>query len=676
MAVTLTVSQVRQALFRSCGHEPGDGEASSTAIGTIFHRVVGELLRPDSECNVESVLRDSDADLALWKSRLKSHAYDQLLGPLLTRQAGALDGRGLQVTSLWRAVQAACDWFAELWWEITAQGTKTVNQRDWFSAEQPLIREIRRPGWREPVAVVGQADAVLRIPATTTRCVIEYKLGQTSPVLDVGQTALYHLLLNGEHDLGSGSALAIVSFKPARAELTLPAVRVQEAQERLIELIGREAGVDVQKPAPPPVVVTPLPKPANPVPSVPQANAAADVPPAVKPEPALNPPIVSQVSPSNVVPTPSAPPAASPEWVAESMRQLLRTLRQSGAPCREIDTPVVGPTFARLFVFPERGVTARKVSAQAEQLHLHLKLPAPPNVSVVDGKIGIDLPRPDRVSIPYSTLRPALPAADGLTGSSRVPVGVDLSGQWQWIDFASSESAHALVVGTPGSGKSQWLRVAVASLLATNTPETLQLLLIDPKQNAFTFCKGSPFLRRPLVVPGHDDEPISEILQELTAEVVRRSGVMASSNSQSLGEHVRTTGRPLPRIVCVCDEYSDLLDGSGKEERKAIEHEFKRIAQVGRAAGVHLVLATQQPRANVITPAIRSLLPAKVTLRVSSAGESRIALGDDGAERLLGNGDLLYKCIGAAVRLQGAWLPTAEEPARAGAPERVTIAAS
>ena len=123
----------------------------------------------------------------------------------------------------------------------------------------------------------------------------------------------------------------------------------------------------------------------------------------------------------------------------------------------------------------------------------------------------------------------------------------------------------------------------------------------------------------------------------------------------------------MPRIVVVCDEFSALLNGATKTERAAIEHEFKQIAEMSRACGCHLVLATQHPRANVLTNSIRSLLPAKVALRVSSALESRIALEESGAERLLGHGDLLYKCVGNSVRLQGAWLPAADEAGFRGA---------
>lgn len=641
MAVTLTVSQVRQALQRANGFDPGDGQPSTAVLGTLFHRVVAELLRPESDCAIEAILRDMDPDLAAWKTRLQSHAYDRLLGPLLTQQAGLLQGQGPQVLGLWQAVRSACDWFGDLWWEFTGAGRTVADQRIWIGSEQPLVRELHRPGWREPVALIGQADALLRVPSRGACCVLEWKLGQTSPTLDLAQAALYHLILAGDAGTAGRTALAVMSFKPERSELTVDGSRLQEAQDRLMDLIGELA--DVVAPRSRSIGPTPTQN-VQPTSVASSTDGKANVTPPVR----------------------TSSPTELPTWVAERQTLLLRTLRQSGAACRDVGRPALGPTFARFFVFPERGVTVKKVTSQAEQIFLHLGLPSPPTMCVLDGRIGIDLPRPDRQSLSFAELHPHLPKVDARTGSARVPVGVDLSGTWHFLNLASSESAHALVVGTPGSGKSQWLRIAVASLMATNRPETLKFLLIDPKQNAFPFAKGSPFLLRPIVIPGREEVPIAETLHGLTEEMTRRNGLLAGSQSQSLEEHVAKTGHPLPRIVCVCDEYADLLDGSDTKERKEIEHEFKRIAQVGRAAGIHLILATQQPRANVLTPGIRSLIPAKVCLRVSSAGESRLALEANGAERLLGNGDLLYRCIGEPIRLQGAWLPGEQEPRGTG----------
>ncbi|WP_010581824.1 FtsK/SpoIIIE domain-containing protein [Schlesneria paludicola] len=645
MAVTLTVSEIRRALSRA-GGQPGDGAPSTAGIGTLFHRILSELLRPDSPCNVESVVRPLDADLSLWRKTLTRHAYDQLLGPLLTQQSAGLQSHGDKVESLWIAVCEACDLLAEMWWEITAQGRQPADQRSWFFAEQQVVREIQQAGWREPVAIVGQADAIVRVPQKSHWCVLEWKLGRASPEVDLGQACLYHLILENLTEINAKSALALISFRPERTETVFEQSRLVDAQQRLIDLIGHLAGV-----APG----------ANR--SVARNDGATQV--------GSNQTGANQVATSRSLarseqPIPAEirfkvttePPLQS--WANELKEVLLRALKQSGAGCRELKPPSIGPTFARYFVFPERGVSVRRVASQAEQLHLYLGLESPPNIAVVDGSIAIDLPRPDRVSIPFSELSRHLPSTDGLLGCSKIPIGVDLSGDWEWCDLAGSESAHMLVVGTPGSGKSQWLRAALASLLSTNHRETLQLLLIDPKQNAFQFARTSPLLRQPIVVPNPDDN-VSEILEGLISEMESRNRLFATASCQDLTQYVRHSGSSMPRIVCMCDEYADLLLQAERPERAAIERALKRLAGMGRSAGIHLILATQQPRRDIVTPAIKSLIGAKIALRVSSPIESRVALNESGAECLLGNGDLLYQCLGSPRRLQGAWLPSDEE---------------
>ena len=653
MTITLTVSEVRQALRQAAGQAPsGDGSPSTASLGTMFHRVIGELLRDDSANNIESVVRDLEPDLEEWKRVLVEHTYDQVLGPLLTNQSASLRDHGDQVMDLWTAVQDAVQWLAELWWQITENGTTTASQSDSFWIERQVVLDLQQPGWSEPVALVGQTDAVLRHPVASAWCVLEWKIGQTSPEIDLAQVCLYHLMLNGMNPTKTTSAIAVVSFLPSRHETLFQSSQIVAAQSKLMDLIGRTAGV----------VGTPVSK--HVVTKVEPLGGSSNVTPPIKPAPSSRDSANGQTDvglPKAVVPPierkPKQESGPSNEWLIENRDKMLRALRRFGAPCREIKQPAIGPTFVRFFLFPDSGVRQSKVLKAASELQLHMGLSSEPVLSTVDGAIGVDLANPNRRSVPFSDLITQLPAVDSLLGCAKVPVGLNLTGDLVWCDLAVV-SPHLLVVGTPGSGKSQWLRSAVASLIKTNTPETLQLLLIDPKQNAFPFMADSPFLRQPVVVPGNDQD-VSEILAELVEIMVERNALMAESRSACLADHVRKTGVPLPRIICVCDEYADLLAGN-KSEKQAIEHQFQRIAQVGRAAGIHLMLATQQPRAQILSSSIRSLIDCRVVLRVSTALESRIALETAGAERLLGCGDLLFKSIGTE-RLQGAWLPEDEE---------------
>lgn len=635
MAATLTVSQIREALYlQQPGRSNGAGRSSTAALGRLFHQVLAGILTDGAPCSLQVVLRDHDPDQDEWKAALKTRVYDQLVGPLLTQQYAALDGQGRQVLDLWVAVQAACDYLIELWWTITLEGDKHEEQGQWFDPERPISREFYRPGWTAPVAVVGQLDAVLRIPQTAHSCLLEWKLGQTSPELDLAQACLYQMLLEGELGTQHQVALAVVGFHPERHEQLFRGVQLETVRETLLTLIGDLAGVTgkVISPFPPLSINSPAPKPLT----------------------------IPTTQPDQITTEPPIPPQRQ-EWINQTTDKLLKTLKDHGTPCKSCSPPMFGPAFVRFFIFPEKRITPRKVIAQAETLKLHLAIDAPPGMHVVDGMIAVDLPRPDRQSILFSDVVKQLPQKTSTPGS-RIPIGIDLAGQWNWCDLNDTESPHLLVVGTTGSGKSQWLRAAVATLMLTNTPETLELVLIDPKQNAFQFVKDSAFLSMPIVVPGRAGTDITEIVSTLVERMMRRYEEMAATNSQSLGKHAKATGAPQRRVVIVCDEYSKMLSsGQPPAERKELEGHLINIAAVGRAAGFHLILATQHPSREILTSNIKNNLPAKVILRVGSSIASNVAMGESGAECLLGHGDLYYKCIGEKRRFQGPWLPTEEE---------------
>lgn len=633
MAVTLTVSQIRRELWKSGNIDvSGPGAASTADLGTLFHRVLASLLDDAHECRLSALVLPLDAELEEWKRVIAERVYDDLLGPLLTQQAAAYHGKGQQILDLWTAVQSACDFLADLWWEITEHGTCNPAQANWFAAERTIVREFLEPGWSEPVAIVGQIDAVLQIPQQTKTCLLEWKLGKTAPVLDVAQAALYRLLLDGEAGAHAQSSIAIISFLPERHERLFTAQQLCSTRPHLMEIISRLAKQ--------------------------QANGH------VKDLHPISSGVVSKPPKARViVPPPNGVEATrlSDDWYVQTWDKINQSLRSYGAPCTQVRTPITGPSFVRFFVYPIPGVKPKLVLAQGQNLHLGLGLENPPPMKISEGMIGIDVPRSERQSIPWSMVRPLIPKVQFPEGGTNIPVGVDLMGQWHWCDLSDSSSAHLLVVGTPGSGKSQWLRSAVASLTESNTPETLQLYLIDPKQNAFQFMKDSPFLGCPIVVPDGQQSP-TDLLREIVNEMTQRNSELAAVGTQNLNEYVAKTGRALKRIVVVCDEFADLRDAClSRKERDELEQQFRRIAQIGRAPGFHLILATQQPRSTILSSSIRSLLPAKVVLRVTQPLESRVAMDENGAESLLGNGDLFYKCIGSAKRLQGPWLPGPEE---------------
>ena len=271
----------------------------------------------------------------------------------------------------------------------------------------------------------------------------------------------------------------------------------------------------------------------------------------------------------------------------------------------------------------------------------------------------MDIQRPDRQVIRFSDIRNQLPKPDASFGCSQIILGVDLSNTLRMADLAEPENAHILIGGTTGSGKSEWMRTAIAGLLLTNTPDTLRLVLIDPKRNAFNDLKDSAFLLNPSALVYPDEQPAERVLEELADEMERRYKRLQEAGADTvdrLGHQARVS---LPRIVCICDEYFDLINRD-RESRKKIEAQIFRLGAKARSAGIHLMIATQHPDRQTIKGTLDVNLPARVGLKVNKGIDAALLLNQKGAENLLGNGDLLFKNIGEPLRLQSPLLSVAE----------------
>ncbi|MEX0716867.1 MAG: FtsK/SpoIIIE domain-containing protein [Planctomycetaceae bacterium] len=648
MPVVLHVSRIRRELYRAAGFADaaGDGDSSTPILGRLFHEVVAELLGDRGANAARAALDESEPDAASWRADLKRHAWRRLAGPRLTRHQAVLHEAGREALSFWSAVEEACDWLGELLWTMAEERRDPLHRArrappdvsEWMVAEQELSWELRAPGWSDAVRLTGIADVVLRIPGRDHWCVVELKLGRTSPEADLGQACLYHRMLAASTGVSEDGALAVVGFAPQRRERLFAATELAATQERLVDVIGRLAGV-----APG----------ARSAASADGAGADGDRKSARPPE--RRAPETLRTTERGAAPIVS--PASREQ--AEQGRKLIETFREYGAAVEPDGQPIVGPTFIRYPVLLGRGVRLGAVKGRAVEVRMRLGLPAPPLINLSEqGQVVIDVQRPDRQFVRFADIRDQLPAGDPLHGSSLVPLGVDLDGKLQFADLSQTEHAHILAAGTTGSGKSEWLRSAVAGLLVTNTPSTLRLVLIDPKRNAFHALRASPFLYEPIV--HGDDEPVSAVLRRLVEEMEARYARL--DGADSLAQHVARSAAPLPRIVCVCDEYADLL-GRGKEERQALEEQICRLGAKARAAGIHLILATQQPSRGIIKGTLDANIPARVGLKMQSPIESRMLLNEAGAENLLGLGDLLFRDIGPPRRLQSAWLPPEERVA-------------
>jgi S-DNA-T family DNA segregation ATPase FtsK/SpoIIIE len=315
-----------------------------------------------------------------------------------------------------------------------------------------------------------------------------------------------------------------------------------------------------------------------------------------------------------------------------------------------VEYAVEGPASILFRVRPGKGVDPRKLSEKRDALKLALELEASQDMrfDIDKGYMTIDVPKldKDRYFVDASDLwsRWARPEF-GL----KVPLGEDRFGSVVQIDFTSSNSPHLLIGGTTGSGKSEALNTILAGITEHYSPDEVRLQLIDPKGTELEHFSESEHVDGEI---GWDEGDAIEILVRAVEEMQDRYIKFKSVKVRSLEDYNTQASREtrIPRWVIVLDEYADLT--SEPDAKKVIEANLKRLAQKARAAGIHVIIATQKPDASVISTNLRSNLPAQLALRVKSATESRVIMDDPGAESLTGKGDSFFKEAGILTRVQ------------------------
>ncbi len=340
-----------------------------------------------------------------------------------------------------------------------------------------------------------------------------------------------------------------------------------------------------------------------------------------------------------------------------------------------------GPVITRFELQLAAGVKVSKLSTLAKDLARSLSVTSVRVVEIIPGKtvVGLELPNPERTMVVLSEVLSSesyQQAHSPLT----LALGVDIAGHPMIVDLA--KMPHLLVAGTTGSGKSVGINAMILSLLFKSTPEQVRLILIDPKMLELSVYDGIPHLLTPVVT---DMKEAASSLRWCVAEMERRYRLMASLGVRNLAgfnakvKEAKENGEvlvdplwkamdsmaekppelgPLPYVVVVIDELADMMMVVGKK----VEQLIARIAQKARAAGIHLILATQRPSVDVLTGLIKSNIPTRISFQVSSKIDSRTILDQQGAEQLLGHGDMLFLApgTGAPLRVHGAFVDDQE----------------
>ncbi|MEE8703690.1 MAG: DNA translocase FtsK 4TM domain-containing protein [Olsenella sp.] len=333
--------------------------------------------------------------------------------------------------------------------------------------------------------------------------------------------------------------------------------------------------------------------------------------------------------------------ASSKAELDETREELQSTLQEFGLRSRVVDY-VSGPMVTTFRVEMGEGERVSRIKNLEDDIALTLAAEKVRIFAPIKGTsyVGIEIPNKTRENV---YLGDVLPYAKG--GPLEVAVGRDSGGKPVVADLA--KMPHMLVAGTTGSGKSVMINSMIMSILMRTTPKQVRLILVDPKRVEFSCYNGLPHLYVPVVT---EPRQAASALQWAVSEMERRLKVFERAGARNIKVYNRmcTTGKlsemdnppePMPYLVIIIDELSDLMMVAGKD----VEASIVRIAQLARAAGIHLIIATQRPSANVVTGLIKSNIDTRAALKVSSGLDSRVILDETGAERLLGNGDMLFK---------------------------------
>ena len=515
--------------------------------------------------------------------------------------------------------------------------------------------------------------------------------GLIAAVILISGASLGHLLRRG----GQGAAVASRTVSKGVATATVTAIRSSQSLRERLDAIGPPTLSGRRRPPPAPhplldgadtfpdIFRDPSALPPSPAlgpagggepleadpgaaaaPAAPAAPGPEDgeeeVAPVFTPQPPSRGRDGSYRAPRATLLRRSSGPTAQPEeLVARTSRILQETLGHFGIEATVSDT-VSGPRVTRYELQLAPGTKVGRITALRDDLAYalaareELRIIAP-----IPGKqaVGVEVPNPEASLVTLGDITREFPSH---AGPLMAWLGLDLGGKPVYIDL--SRMPHLLIAGSTGTGKSVCLNSLLASILLRATPNELRMILIDPKKVELNHYESIPHLLTPVVTNMKD---AAAVLSNIVREMESRYELMGMARARNLRDwnEARAAGGepPMPTILVVIDELADLMMVSPAE----VEDAIIRLAQKSRAVGIHLVLATQRPSADVITGMIKANVPSRIAFAVSSQVDSRVVLDAGGAETLLGHGDMLFRPVGTSrlQRLQGAYV--GEEEIRA-----------
>ena len=347
-----------------------------------------------------------------------------------------------------------------------------------------------------------------------------------------------------------------------------------------------------------------------------------------------------------------------PEWLIRQVEVINSTLAQFSVEGRVAGTKK-GPTVTRYEIALEAGVNVKRVSSLSDNLMMNLAASSIRIEAPIPGKsyVGIEVPNEVPEIVKFGNVVDVEEFTNDFDRPLRVALGVDIDGTNIYTDI--QKMPHGLIAGATNSGKSVCVNTILVSLLLKNKPEDLRLILIDPKMVELQPYNDIPHLITPVIT---DAKMAATALKWVVNEMEERYKRFAENRSRDIKSYNQNLqngiieGEKMPYIVIVIDELADLIMVAAQD----VEDSIQRITQKARAAGIHLLVATQRPTTDVVKGTIKSNIPTRIAFRVASFVDSTTILDGAGAESLLGKGDMLFKETDQIIRLQGAWIPDNE----------------
>ncbi|PSR19063.1 cell division protein FtsK [filamentous cyanobacterium CCP3] len=679
MTSSLSVSKVRIAFecprLLYLGHHFGGmtmflPAEKALGIGTAFHQLSDQFVRqlrtePEFQLMLmpESESLEADAIAQAFQQRL----YQSIFFPYLQQAIAEKPEKAQALHQLWQGLKG----LIQRWAELLVSNRRfckadEVMQKTFLAQELSVKHEFTLPDGSHQL-VQGRFDSLVYDFTHHRLCVVEYKTYQSpDPSAQLAQVALYSYMLREK--IGVPIDSAVYSVLPDWQEQVYSWAQLEDTVHQLIpqKLLQIRDWLAWQpdQGEPPPAALQlalcdmcPQRKKCQTYfdsKSTSTSVTLTDQKPARPDEQETSESPKQFTAPTqttNHTSQPLTPPNTPSSEVETIANHLVRTLESFGVGV-DLQGIALAPAFLRVKLKPQLGVKVNSILRLTDDLRVQLGLTAPPMIAPQAGYVSVDLPRPDRQSALFNqyiqpqTLPPTTPV--------KIAIGVNLEGDLVEADLSDPNTCHFLVGGTTGSGKSEFLRSLLLSLLKRHSPEHLQITLVDPKRVTFPEFEDIPWLLQPVV---KDTEGAIALMNSLMDEMDQRYCRFEKSRCADLTRYNQQANSPLPRIVCIFDEYADFM--AEKESRSAIEQSIKRLGAMARAAGIHLIIATQRPDAQVVTPLIRSNLPGRVALKTASEADSSIILGGKQGEavNLLGKGDLLYLGGGQLLRLQSLFAP-------------------